>query len=396
MMAKQDSEAEVGGPKSPTGGTLERRGTDILVALGVGVRVGVRNGCLHIADRLGRHRRERSWAPGGCDLRRIVVGARSGIVTVDAIAWCHGQGVALVVVDEEGTVMLGPGDYGQEEAPLRRAQATASEEFVVSVASELIRAKIVRQAVVAEGALGRPDVSATLRAVVALLANSTSLSEVRRIEATATASYFAAWIQHPAVVPRFTSSSAKHVPPHWCHYDRRRSIMTRSKPIWKAERPTNTVLNYLYRIAAIEARLTCIAVGLAPGLGVLLRDASARDSLALDILEPVRPEIDQFVLDLMAKTTFSRNDFFEQSDGSVRLGTVLAERLEATTPLWSDALTPFAEHIARAYGELVTSESSPPSHTERRNSRIGAAIAGDRSATHSHSGSQNGIQPISL
>src|SRR5580704_16345736 len=53
---------------------LERRGTEIAVVLGVGVRVGVRNGYLHVTDRLGRHRRERSWAPGGRDLGRIVVG----------------------------------------------------------------------------------------------------------------------------------------------------------------------------------------------------------------------------------------------------------------------------------------------------------------------------------
>ena len=52
---------------------------------------------------------ERPWAPGGRDFRRIVVSASSGMVTMEAIAWCHAQDIALTIVDEAGEVLLGPG-----------------------------------------------------------------------------------------------------------------------------------------------------------------------------------------------------------------------------------------------------------------------------------------------
>jgi CRISPR-associated protein Cas1 len=59
-----------------------------------------------------------------------------------------------------------------------------------------------------------------------------------------------------------------------------------------------------YSLAAIEARLACEAVGLHPALGFVHADEPQRDNLALDLLEPVRPEVERFVLDLVAERTF--------------------------------------------------------------------------------------------
>ena len=44
-----------------------------------------------------------------------------------------------------------------------------------------------------------------------------------------------------------------------------------------------------------EARLAAAALGLDPGLGVLHVDSGSRDSLALDLLEPVRPQVDSYL-----------------------------------------------------------------------------------------------------
>ncbi len=346
----------------------------IAVVLGEGVRVGVRNGQLHVSDRRGWYRRERSWARAGSELRRIVVGAGSGIVTVDAITWCQSQGVALIVLDIEGNVELGPGPYAHDETPLRRIQVTASEELAVSIAAGLIRSKVLKQAAVSEKNLARADVASALRDAAAALEDASNIEDVRRIEARATTSYFGAWVEHPAVVPRFKAADAKHVPAHWCHYDRRRSLSAKGNPDRKAERPTNTVLNYLYRIAAIEARLACVAAGLAPGLGVLQRDASVRDSLVLDVLEPVRPEVDRFVLELLAETTFTRRDFIEQSDGTVRLGDALTRRLVSTMPMWERAVAPYAEQVADTFGEVVAGQWKPDPDLIRCNARMAAAV----------------------
>lgn len=60
--------------------------------------------------------------------------------------------------------------------------------------------------------------------------------------------------------------------------------------------PPNAILNYLYAILEAEARLAIAALGLDPGLGFLHFDTRTRDSLACDVLEPVRPEVDAYLL----------------------------------------------------------------------------------------------------
>ena len=56
------------------------------------------------------------------------------------------------------------------------------------------------------------------------------------------------------------------------------------------------MLNYLYALLESETRLAVAVLGLDPGLGVLHMDAPARDSLAFDVMEPVRPMVDEYVL----------------------------------------------------------------------------------------------------
>ena len=61
------------------------------------------------------------------------------------------------------------------------------------------------------------------------------------------------------------------------------------------------------------------AVGLDPGIGIVHADQRARDSLALDLLEVVRPDIDRYLLTLLQEHTFTASDFFETRRGSVRI-----------------------------------------------------------------------------
>jgi CRISPR/Cas system-associated endonuclease Cas1 len=148
-------------------------------------------------------------------------------------------------------------------------------------------------------------------------------------------------------VPRFATADRHRFPSHWLNYDGRRSLLGKRNVNRKAERPTNVLLNVLYRLAAIEARFACLAVGLDPGFGVLHLDAVNRDSLVLDLLEPVRPEVDRFVLGLLAERAFSRKDFIERRDGSIRIGSALSQQLSATMPVWAKSMAPYAEHTLR-------------------------------------------------
>ena len=45
--------------------------------------------------------------------------------------------------------------------------------------------------------------------------------------------------------------------------------------------------------------------------------------MSLDLIEPVRPEVDRWVLELLEGHTFTRDDFVETHEGQVRRLSVL-------------------------------------------------------------------------
>ena len=60
-------------------------------------------------------------------------------------------------------------------------------------------------------------------------------------------------------------------------------------------------------------------MGLDPGLGLLHVDTTARDSLACDLMEPIRAQVDSYVLDLITREYLNRSWFLEERDGNCRL-----------------------------------------------------------------------------
>jgi hypothetical protein len=76
-------------------------------------------------------------------------------------------------------------------------------------------------------------------------------------------------------------------------------------------------------------------------------DADARDSLASDLMEPVRPLVDEYVLNWLLHQPLRREWFFEERNGRCRLMGRYAERLSATAPRWAQAIAPIAEHVVR-------------------------------------------------
>jgi hypothetical protein len=117
------------------------------------------------------------------------------------------------------------------------------------------------------------------------------------------------------------------------------------------------MLNYLYSLLEAEARLAAAALGLDPGLGFLHVDTPARDSLACDLMEPVRPQhVDAFVLDWITRSPLKREWFFEQRNGNCRLMGEFTATLSETAPMWRHAVAPIAEWVAR---ELWSTMSKP-------------------------------------
>ncbi len=341
----------------------------IAVADGRGVKVTVDRAHLLVADGLGRHRRERRFPRADRKLRRLVVVGRSGFVNLEAIRWCEAVGVALVVLDD-GAVVLTSAGPGVDDARLRRAQATAWGTPVgLAVALDLLGRKLVASADTCYLLpTPRPDVASTLLALADTMSGAGTIDEARQLEAVGAALYFEAWA---GLAIRFAAGDDERLPAHWHSFAGRRSPLTAGSGNRKAADPINALANYLYALAEVECRLAALAVGLDPGLGVLHADHKARDSMALDLIEPVRPHVEGYLLRLLAERTFRRLDFAELPDGTVRVNPPLSHELAETMPAWAQAVAPAAERAAHTFaaaaaGKVMRSTPLTRSHHRHR------------------------------
>ena len=53
--------------------------------------------------------------------------------------------------------------------------------------------------------------------------------------------------------------------------------------------------------------------------GIVYADNQYRDSFVYDVMEPVRPYVDEWLLDYINNDTFYKRNFYETKDGGVRL-----------------------------------------------------------------------------
>jgi hypothetical protein len=222
----------------------------------------------------------------------------------------------------------------------------------LAIARELIAGKLDGQ----RGILGR--LGADLREFDKLRAavdTADSIERVRVIEANAAALYFSAW---RGVRIRFGARDLARIPERWLRCDSRASVLTGAPRA--ATSPLNALRNYLFACLESEARLALLAQGLDPALGVLHADQRNRDSLALDAMEPVRADVDAFLLDLLEDREFTARDFGELPNGICRIAAPLTHELALTLPHWRECLRPIAAHLAHAFRASLVNKGSAP------------------------------------
>ncbi len=84
--------------------------------------------------------------------------------------------------------------------------------------------------------------------------------------------------------------------------------------------PVNVCLSIGYTMAQAEALQAAVREGLDPALGIYHETKPGRDSLACDLVEPVRSEIDLFVHDLFAAGMLRSESFSGGGDVPCKLG----------------------------------------------------------------------------
>ena len=332
---------------------MQRHG--VVTLCGYGIQVRVDRGHLLLEDGMGADRRCARLPRVSHGLKRLVVIGADGVISLAALRWLEAQDAAFVMLERDGKVLAVTGPVRPSDAKLRRAQALAhSSGAALRISRELITRKLTAQEEVARQKLLDSKTADGIARFRNELPVADNIATIRLIESQAARVYWSAWSTLPVNFPK---SELRRVPEHWRSFGARVSPLTGSPRL--AANPPNAILNYLYSLLEAEARLSAAALGLDPGMGVLHVDTAARDSLACDMMEPIRPCVDAYLLDWITRQPLKREWFFEKADGNCRLMAPFASQLAQTAQTWGRAVAPIAEWVARAFWNTIRKPDTP-------------------------------------
>jgi hypothetical protein len=93
-------------------------------------------------------------------------------------------------------------------------------------------------------------------------------------------------------------------------------------------------------------------------MGILHADTKSRDSFIYDVIEPLRPVVDGYVLTLLERRSFAAREFFETRQGVCRLMPPLPQALAEMGPRLAKLAHPVVGQVARQLmGETGTTQS---------------------------------------
>lgn len=271
-------------------------------------------------------------------LQRVVLRGPAS-VTTGAIAAIAGQGAALLVLSgRQGRlagIMSGP---AQSDAAIRLGQFRLALDPAAreAVGRQVLRRKLLGQhRLLAEGLRCRPDRRrALLRGQVALAEALQRLrgdgpfrpSQLMGIEGAAAAAYFEAYA---ALLPPSAGFTGRNRRP--------------------PRDPANALLSLAYTLAHFEAVTAAQHAGLDPAIGFLHALAPGRESLACDLVEPLRPLCERLAWRLLAEERLRASHFTR--DGEVCL-LGKAGRV-AFYAAWEEGAAPMRRLLRRGLQPLV-------------------------------------------
>jgi len=336
------------------------RKSGVLVLDGYGIRVQVNAGHLLLHDGIADERRSIRLPRVNHGLKRLVMIGSDGFITLEALRWISDVGAAFLMLDRRGKVLTVTGPVAASDSKLRRAQALAlGNGTALKISKELISQKLAGQELLVRDMLHDVATAGAIARFRDELLSAESIEVVRLIEAQAARCYWQSWSDLAILWPR---KDERSVPEHWKRFASRISPLTHSPRL--ASNPPNALLNFLYGLLESEARLSAVAMGLDPAIGLLHVDTPNRDSLACDLMEVCRPRgVDAFVLNWLQSEPLRKSDFWEDRNGNCRIASSLAIKLCETSDTWRRLVAPVAEYVAQ---ETWASISRPASSLARR------------------------------
>lgn len=340
----------------------------VVTLFGYGIKAYVERGHLILEDGIGPERRHVRLPRIGHGLRRLVVIGSDGFVSLEALRWLAWQDASFAMLSRDGSVLATTGPVSPSDSRLRRAQSLAHQSgMAAQISRGLISQKLQGQERIVRDSFQYSSLANKIRSFISLLPAANTIGEIRQLESQAAQVYWSAWHDLPITFP---TADRHRVPHHWCTFGTRKSALTGSPRL--AVNPPNAMLNYMYALLESESRLAAAAVGLDPGIGVLHVDTDARDSLACDLMEAARPDVDAYLLKWIMEGPLRREWFFEQRDGSCRLMGSFAKRLSESLMTWSRVVAPIAEWVSRMLWSTARKPSRlmvPPTHLTQSHRR---------------------------
>lgn len=254
----------------------------------------------------------------GAERKRVPLHMLASVVTFGPIlispaliGICAERGITIVLLDRIGRFQARIEGPVSGNVLLRRAQyrmADSAEDIVRSIVMGKIanQRAVVRRSLRDYGSEMGPLVRAALVTTTERMAHilrrvqlsDATVDQMRGSEGEAATLYFAIFdhlIRAPDPELRWTKRS-------------------RRPPL----DAMNALLSFLYTLLTHDCRSACEAVGLDPAVGFLHRDRPGRPSLALDLMEELRPPlVDRLALSLINRRQLRAGDFKRLENGAV-------------------------------------------------------------------------------
>lgn len=213
-------------------------------------------------------------------------------------------------------------------------------EFGPEISKDVVIRKIYKQRdFLREARELRPDIRLTLTSAIntldgvleTLRTQTLELETLRGLEGGASASYFSAYTE---------------LFPESLEFEKR----NRRPP----EDPVNAMLSLCYTMLHYEMVREIEVIGLDPTIGFYHQFEYGRESLACDLVEPYRPDVDRFVYEIFRRREFTARDFAEDDErpgcylkkGSrKRFYPLYEEWAKDMRPLWTEEVRTLARRI---------------------------------------------------
>ncbi|XHR27231.1 MAG: type I-C CRISPR-associated endonuclease Cas1c [Chthoniobacteraceae bacterium] len=228
------------------------------------------------------------------------------------MAACAEAGVTLSFCTPHGKFLAAATGFTSGNVLLRRQQYRAADDpaATAAIARNLVAAKIANSRTSLLRAVrdrpdnpGCPQLKTSAKWLgnrVATVACEADLDTIRGIEGDSAAAYFEVFpLLLTTDTPSLTMKGRSRRPP----LD-----------------PVNALLSFLYALLAHDCRSALATAGLDPAVGFLHRDRPGRPSLALDLMEELRPVLaDRTALALLNRKQIDASDFEFKESGAVQL-----------------------------------------------------------------------------